>query len=122
MVTKESFPRRIRWNGTPSENPSAHWPVAFGSGMTLVRSPQPLPGVMACRAEKNADGVTLTCLDAPKAPEKSLALRLLELLALWHHRWSTRRLLSGLDDRMLKDMGVSSIDALKESSKPFWLK
>jgi uncharacterized protein YjiS (DUF1127 family) len=57
-----------------------------------------------------------------KAPKKSLALRLLELLELWHRRRNDRRLLSGLDDRMLKDMGVSSIDALKESSKPFWLK
>jgi uncharacterized protein YjiS (DUF1127 family) len=65
-------------------------------------------------------GVNLKALT--KAPKKSLALRLLELLELWHRRWSDRRLLSGLDDRMLKDIGVSSIDALKESSKPFWLK
>jgi len=119
----ESFPRRSPGDGTPRENPSAHWPVAFGAGMTLVRSAQSLPGVMLCRAEKDGASITLTCLNAPiKAPQKSLALRMLELLALWHRRWSDRRLLSGLDDRMLKDMGISSIDALKESSKPFWLK
>lgn len=70
--------------------------------------------------QENGLGVSLKAL--PKAPKKSLTLRLLELLELWHRRWSDRRLLSGLDDRMLKDMGVSSIDALKESSKPFWLK
>ena len=69
------------------------------------------------------DGITPTNQKAPtKAPMKSLTLRLLELLELWRRRWSDRRLLSGLDDRMLKDMGISSIDALKESSKPFWLK
>ena len=68
------------------------------------------------------DGLGVSLKAPPKAHKKSLALRLLELLELWHRRWSDRRLLSGLDDRMLKDMGVSSIDALKESSKPFWLK
>ncbi|MCP5197360.1 MAG: DUF1127 domain-containing protein [Gammaproteobacteria bacterium] len=31
-----------------------------------------------------------------------------------------RRALLGLNDAMLKDLGISYIDALQEGSKPFW--
>jgi len=61
-------------------------------------------------------------LDTPPPPRKSLILRLWETLEAWAERRRGRRELAGLDDRILKDMGICSIDALKESSKPFWLK
>jgi uncharacterized protein YjiS (DUF1127 family) len=41
-------------------------------------------------------------------------------LAEWHERSEQRFHLAGMDDRMLKDIGVSSVDAVRESSKPFW--
>ena len=41
-------------------------------------------------------------------------------LAEWHERAEQRMHLAGMDDRMLKDIGVSSVDAAHESSKPFW--
>jgi uncharacterized protein YjiS (DUF1127 family) len=36
-------------------------------------------------------------------------------------RRRTRRLLAELDDRMLRDIGVSRDEAEYESNKPFWL-
>ena len=41
-------------------------------------------------------------------------------LAEWQERSEQRLHLAGMDDRMLKDIGVSSVDAARESSKPFW--
>jgi uncharacterized protein YjiS (DUF1127 family) len=41
-------------------------------------------------------------------------------LAEWHERAEQRTHLAGMDDRMLKDIGVTSVDAVHESSKPFW--
>lgn len=49
-----------------------------------------------------------------------LPRRLLEALLLWQERQSQRRSLMALDDRMLKDLGISRIDAQREFDKPFW--
>jgi uncharacterized protein YjiS (DUF1127 family) len=46
----------------------------------------------------------------------SLADRLLE----WQERARSRVLLGRLDDRMLRDMGLTRSDVDVESSKPFW--
>jgi uncharacterized protein YjiS (DUF1127 family) len=35
-------------------------------------------------------------------------------------RWRQRRLLESLDDRMLRDLGISRSQALAEASKPCW--
>lgn len=46
--------------------------------------------------------------------------RLNTLILLWMNRYQQRKLLSALDDHILKDIGISKVDALIESSKPFW--
>ncbi len=43
-----------------------------------------------------------------------------ETLLTWQERASQRRLLASLEDRMLKDVGISRADAEREASKPFW--
>ncbi len=43
-----------------------------------------------------------------------------ETLLTWQERASQRRHLASLEDRMLKDMGISRADAEREASKPFW--
>lgn len=43
-----------------------------------------------------------------------------ETLLLWHERAQQRRQLAELDDRFLKDIGVSRGDAANEARKPFW--
>ena len=39
---------------------------------------------------------------------------------LWRHNHTSRQDLAKLDDRALRDIGLSRQDALKESYRPFW--
>ncbi len=38
----------------------------------------------------------------------------------WRTRVETRGHLLDLDDRLLRDIGISRYDAIKEAAKPFW--
>lgn len=38
----------------------------------------------------------------------------------WHERSIQRRALARLDDRMLRDIGISRSDVEQEVEKPFW--
>jgi uncharacterized protein YjiS (DUF1127 family) len=55
---------------------------------------------------------------APRAP--GAMLRLLQLLRLWCERDRQRNALAKLDDRMLRDIGITRLDAVIECRKPFW--
>jgi uncharacterized protein YjiS (DUF1127 family) len=46
----------------------------------------------------------------------SLAL----LVSLWLERTRTRRVLAELDEHLLRDIGRTSIEAQRESARPFW--
>ncbi|HVI51331.1 MAG TPA: DUF1127 domain-containing protein [Candidatus Sulfotelmatobacter sp.] len=102
------------------------WPVAANPPM--LRSAKAVESVMLCRAESEDGGVTLSVHTAARQATASppaqpgLFLRLCLRLEQWVQRVNDRRLLAQMDDRMLKDIGISSADALKESAKPFWLK
>ena len=48
------------------------------------------------------------------------AARLFALVAAWAGRNQSRRELVRLDDRELRDIGITRIDALREAEKPFW--
>ena len=43
-----------------------------------------------------------------------------ETLLLWQRRANQRHALAQLDDRMLRDLGLSRADVVLESRKPFW--
>lgn len=36
------------------------------------------------------------------------------------HRWQQRNRLADMDDRTLRDMGISRADVYRERQKPFW--
>ena len=55
-----------------------------------------------------------------RARARSVAGRLLATLRQWHRRARDRAELAGLDDRMLRDIGLTRADAEFLSSKPFW--
>ncbi len=49
-----------------------------------------------------------------------LVLAMLNRIDVWQARSAQRRRLAALDDRLLKDFGVSRCDAEAENRKPFW--
>ncbi|WP_432695544.1 DUF1127 domain-containing protein [Marinobacterium sp. YM272] len=54
-------------------------------------------------------------------PARTIKLAdLFSRLKEWHARARQRRQLATLPPEMLKDIGVSRTDALKEANKPFW--
>jgi uncharacterized protein YjiS (DUF1127 family) len=40
--------------------------------------------------------------------------------ALYRHRWTSRKMLLDLTEDQLRDIGLSSGQALREGLKPFW--
>ncbi len=61
-----------------------------------------------------ADAIT------PKRSAGDVLTRLFNRLAEWQERHEQRAHLAAMGERMLKDIGVSSVDAAHESTKPFW--
>lgn len=61
--------------------------------------------------------------DAPKGVSQSLtdiAIRIIEAPIVWMERWEHRQKLRQLDDRLLRDIGLSRADIYREARKPFW--
>jgi uncharacterized protein YjiS (DUF1127 family) len=50
-----------------------------------------------------------------------LAAQVFTTLLDWQERARQRRRLSELDDRLLKDIGLSRADVAREVEKPFWI-
>jgi uncharacterized protein YjiS (DUF1127 family) len=48
------------------------------------------------------------------------SLSFVDQLWIYYQRSKQRSLLMTLDDRMLKDIGISRVDALRVARKPFW--
>ena len=48
------------------------------------------------------------------------AARFANLLLTWQDRANERHALASLDAHMLRDIGMSRADALREATKPFW--
>jgi uncharacterized protein YjiS (DUF1127 family) len=41
-------------------------------------------------------------------------------IALWIERARQRQTLAGLDDHMLRDIGITRVEVARECGKPFW--
>ena len=56
----------------------------------------------------------------PSVPPHRPVRRLRGLIALWIGRWSSRRQLARMDDRMLRDIGLGPRERSREVRKPLW--
>ncbi len=91
--------------------------------LTIFReSPLGLP--LGDRFASNATPATPAALAAPAAPDQGprrhWAQQALDTLLEWRDRARERHALAQLDDRMLRDIGVSRADVYCEYRKPFW--
>jgi uncharacterized protein YjiS (DUF1127 family) len=59
---------------------------------------------------------------AAAPPESRSALRVLATAFEWYERARQRRELYALDERMLKDIGLTRVDVEREASKHFWIR
>lgn len=50
----------------------------------------------------------------------ALSLRIFRMLCRWRQLAAERRELRQLDATILKDIGISRAEALREASRPFW--
>jgi uncharacterized protein YjiS (DUF1127 family) len=64
-------------------------------------------------------GASAACGAQPSIAERILAAPF-TVFAAWGERLKQRTDLAEMDDRMLKDIGVSRADAQAEADKPFW--
>lgn len=70
---------------------------------------------------KYADApLELVAASRPARSFDNAVLRLWDTLVIWSERARQRRHLSQLDERMLKDIGLSYGDIWSEIHKPFW--
>lgn len=56
----------------------------------------------------------------PRSTLRRVTMAIVALAEHWASRARQRRALSRLDDRLLRDIGVSPYDAAHEADKPFW--
>jgi uncharacterized protein YjiS (DUF1127 family) len=78
---------------------------ALPTGLYGERAPQRLRKPWLPRAWRTLTAASLHAVDA---------------ILTWRERARTRRQLLMLDDRLLKDMGITRLDAQSEAEKPFW--
>jgi uncharacterized protein YjiS (DUF1127 family) len=70
-------------------------------------------------SDPNSD-VFMRCLACGRLPKRSVSLSVFALLAVWRERARVRRQLAQLDDRQLRDIGVSPIDIQRGIMEPIW--
>jgi uncharacterized protein YjiS (DUF1127 family) len=56
----------------------------------------------------------------PARTLRSVGARLVLALLRWQELAQQRRQLLSLDERMLKDIGITRADAMREGLRPFW--
>lgn len=68
-------------------------------------------------------GRALTRPRSPALPEprlRPLLARLSAMVAAWRRRLAERALLARMDEREIRDLGITVSDVMIEINKPFW--
>jgi uncharacterized protein YjiS (DUF1127 family) len=56
----------------------------------------------------------------PRVSAKPFLQSLTDVVLLWQERARQRHMLASLDERMLRDVGLSRAEVSAETMKPFW--
>lgn len=56
----------------------------------------------------------------PRREPRNLAAAAFGLIARWIDRTRQRDALAGLNDHLLRDIGITRVEAAREAEKPFW--
>lgn len=75
---------------------------------------------MTTATAEAASARTAGLSSAPASSMRNGAASLRRRLALWRARHGERRHLLEMDDRELRDIGITRYDALNEGTKPWW--
>lgn len=73
----------------------------------------------AIRRTPAAHGLTAALAAVIRFVDSGL-YHLVETMFAWQRRLADRRSLESMDDRMLRDIGLTRADVYSETSKPFW--
>jgi uncharacterized protein YjiS (DUF1127 family) len=80
----------------------------------------PLRGLGSGPLEGFATWLSAGILRAARFGDR-LTVSTLESLLVWRERTRQRKALATLNDHMRRDIGLSSADINRESTKPFWM-
>ena len=89
----------------------------------IVRTKRPEPA--AARPHRPFPAARSATMRARRGTGKGIILNrtlagLVEWLRAWNRRRRDRRLLAGLDDRVLRDMGIDRVAVERDSAMSFW--
>lgn len=76
---------------------------------------EPQPGLLEAAAAR----VSMMMVAAARWLDRA-AVRSVDVICDWRARAAERHVLRSLDDRMLRDVGISRADVERELHKPFW--
>ena len=66
-------------------------------------------------------GLKASTQSLPSLPSPAgVLVRVAAVLTAWERRARERRTLAEMPEHMLKDLGISRVDARREADKPFW--
>ncbi len=71
-----------------------------------------------CQTASSIPAVALS--SRPRPSVGAVMVTAVEKLLMWRDRARSRRVLLGMDDRMLSDIGIDRASALREGERPFW--
>ena len=76
---------------------------------------------MACANHPSFETVTRSAADFASTSDRSVSEQIHDLLRTWFERDRQRRQLAELSDHLLRDIGVTRAEAMREAAKPFWV-
>jgi uncharacterized protein YjiS (DUF1127 family) len=76
---------------------------------------------LACAHHSSFETTARSAAGLAPTPVRSVFQRVRDRLRTWLERDRQRRALAELSDHLLRDIGVTRAEAMREAAKPFWV-